>query len=101
MLSSQLATLAPREIWPATRAKILLSVSSSFSIRILSCTSDSCVPVIMVGSINSLLSSSLRVCLRIVSITSLLCREKNDYRLLKISEIVRRLRPLLRPIIHI
>ena len=39
VLSSQLATLAPRDIWLAVRAEILLSFSCSFSIRILSCSS--------------------------------------------------------------
>ena len=43
VLSSQLATLAPRDIWPEVRAEILLSLSSNFSIRILSCSSGSVV----------------------------------------------------------
>ena len=74
------ATLAPREIWPAIRAETLLSVLSSFSIRVLSYTSGflfffsgpSVVPISMIGSINSSLSSSLRARLRIVSTTLLL-----------------------------
>jgi hypothetical protein len=41
VLSSQLATLAPRDIWLAVRAEILLSLSCNFSIIILSCSSCS------------------------------------------------------------
>ena len=41
VLSSQLATLAPRDIWLEVRAEIFLSLSCNFSIRILSCSSGS------------------------------------------------------------
>ena len=90
------ATLAPREIWPAIRAETLLSVSSSFSIRVLSYTSGflfffsgpSVLPISMIGSINSSLSSLLRARLRIVSTTLLLSFANYDFRLLRMAEAV-------------